>query len=99
MALNLTQALAELASLTQSGSATSAALLNLVHQVSVDAEGAVTVLYSGTMGDGASPETSTKASQVVQDMLNSGKDIRVIDESAAASFLKSQIKGARVALF
>ena len=50
MAYDLIQAIAELANLTRSGPATPDALLNLVKQVSVHAEGAVTVLYSGKLG-------------------------------------------------
>ena len=84
MTFSLDQALVELTNLTNSGSVTPEALLNLSRQVSVDASGSITVLYSGKMPDG-----TTSTSKAIQDMLASGLDIRVIDNSPVAKFLQS----------
>ena len=59
-------------------------LLNLARQVSVEVNGSITVLYSGMMPDG-----STHTSKIVEDIIASGQDIRVIDKSPVNTFLKS----------
>jgi len=85
MTFNFDQALLELTNLTKWGPATPEALLNLARHVSVDVSGSITVLYSGKMSDG-----TTSTSKLIQDMLASGQDIRVIDNSPAAYFLNSR---------
>ena len=59
------------------------ALANLASQVSIEASGAVTVLYGGRLPDGSS------ASAAVTAMVANGDDIRVIDKSPAGRFLSS----------
>ena len=86
----LGEALEALATLTSSGDALKADLLNLVKQVSVEAEGAVTVLYSGKV-DGVG------SGDIIKAMLANGEDVRVLDESAAGTFLKSAQFRAKVA--
>ncbi|MEO0444292.1 MAG: hypothetical protein AAFZ92_11245, partial [Pseudomonadota bacterium] len=57
--------------------------MDLVRQVSIEANGATTVLYSGKLADG------TSTANVVESMINDGQDVRVIDNTAAANFLES----------
>ena len=60
------------------------ALANLAKQVSIEASGAVTVLYGGKLPDG------TSASDAITAMVRNGDDIRVIDKSPAGQFLSSE---------
>jgi hypothetical protein len=55
----------------------------LAAQVDADASGRVTVLYSGPSAKGV------PSSQLIKSMLESGEDIRVIDNSEAARLLQS----------
>lgn len=80
------QALTELAALRANNLASEAELERLVRQVSTDASGSVTVLYSGNLPD------NTEAARAVQALLSSGQDIRVVDETAAARFLQSRAR-------
>jgi Ca2+-binding RTX toxin-like protein len=65
--------------------ATTEALQALAKQVSVEAAGEITVLYSGLM-----PDRTTKASAVITGMLDSGANIRVIDNTPVAKLLGSR---------
>lgn len=74
-------------------------LRDLINQLSIEADGKTTILYSGNTADGVSN------AQIVQGMLNNGDDIRVIDKTEAAKFLDlydrdspTRIKGARLEL-
>jgi hypothetical protein len=58
------------------------ALLELARQVSIEASGSVTVLYSGTVGDAHSTD-------VVKSLIANGTDVRVIDKTEASLFLNS----------
>lgn len=69
--------------LLQTTELTPQALTNLAKQVSIEAEGAVTVLYGGKLPDGSS------AGDAITSMVRNGEDIRVIDKSAAGRFLSS----------
>ena len=51
MAFNFDQALLQLSNLVESGSVTKETLFNLAKQVDINAEGGITVLYSGSVGD------------------------------------------------
>jgi hypothetical protein len=91
MAYNtLSDALDALDAVASSGDALKADLLNLVRQVSVHAEGAVTVLYSGNA-------SGWNAGRIVQEMLDTGEDIRVVNKTLASEFLRSDAFRARVA--
>jgi Ca2+-binding RTX toxin-like protein len=86
MAYNtLNEALTALSTFTSTGDALKADLLNLVKQVSVDAQGTVTVLYSGNIG-----VNGPYSGNVVKAMLDSGQDIRVIDKTVTREFLNSE---------
>jgi hypothetical protein len=56
----------------------------LAAQVDADAPGKLTVLYSGSVAKGV------WSSDVINAMVESGEDVRVIDKSQAADFLKSR---------
>lgn len=58
------------------------ALLELAKQVSVEASGSVTVLYSGSVGDAHSTD-------VVKSIIAGGADVRVIDKTEASLLLSS----------
>jgi len=82
MSILLQEALTQLATLTNNGRiATQQELRNLASQVSVYAEGGVTVLYSGALEDGVS------AGDVVKEMASNDSNLRVISNTAAAEFL------------
>ena len=70
--------------LLQTTELTPQALTNLAKQVSIEAQGAVTVLYGGKLPDG------TYASDAITAMVTHGEDIRVIDKSPAGMFLASR---------
>ena len=70
--------------------ATTDALMSLVQQASIDATGAITIFYSGNVGD-------VNAGSIVNSMLNSGADIRVIDKSVAGELLSSDAFRSKVA--
>ncbi|MEZ4529384.1 MAG: hypothetical protein R2855_00015, partial [Thermomicrobiales bacterium] len=80
----LSDALDALSNLTSSGDLLKSDLINLIGQVSVHAEGAVTLLYSGSVAGGPG------SSEIIDNMLNSGLDIRVVDKSVAAQLIKSE---------
>jgi hypothetical protein len=81
----LDQAKAALASLTSTGDALKADLINLVKQVSVQAQGvsanATTVLYSGMVGD-------LHSSNIIDSMARDSS-VRTVDKTVAADLLKS----------
>ncbi len=79
MALTLNEALGVLNSLPE----TTSALMSLIEQVSVESTGSVTVLYSGKIND------NIHSTDVVEDMLSRGMDVRVINKTAAADLLVS----------
>ena len=63
---------------------TTDALRSLANEVSIAADGKITVLYSGPVVDGAS------SSEIVKSMLENGADIRVIDKTDAAKLMESR---------
>jgi hypothetical protein len=77
MALTAQQANQELAKVT-----TVDQLRNLINQLSIEAEGKITILYSGSTANGVSN------ADIIQGMLRNGDDIRVIDKTEAAKFLQ-----------
>ncbi|MGQ0597916.1 S8 family serine peptidase [Aquabacterium sp.] len=77
----IAEATARLASIT-----TEAQLLGLINELSVNATGKVTLLYSGAFGTDANG-SKVKSGDVVTKLLNDGADIRVIDKTDAAKFL------------
>jgi len=79
----LSDALDALSNLTSTGDLLKSDLMNLIGQVSVRAEGAVTVLYSGGVAGGPG------SSEIIENMLESDLDIRVVDESAAAKLIET----------
>ena len=62
---------------------TTDALRALANQVSVETTGDVTVLYSGRLSDG------TKTSDLIESMLASGENIKIIDKAPVADLLNS----------
>ena len=78
----MTEALDALNALTSTGTTLQADLLKLASNLSVHAEGAVTVLYSGNVG-------SKYSGEIIDEMLASGKDIRVIKRTFAYDFMES----------
>jgi hypothetical protein len=79
---NLNEALAALNAIGSSGDALKADLLGLVRQVSVHAEGAVTLRYSGKA-------SGWNGAQIVEEMLDGGRDIRVLDKTVASELVSS----------
>jgi len=77
MALTAQQANQELAKVT-----TVDQLRNLINQLSIEAEGKITILYGGSTANGVSN------ADIIQGMLRNGDDIRVIDKTEAAKFLQ-----------
>jgi hypothetical protein len=69
---------------------TKESLLGLVNQLSVEASGKVTVLYSGSIGKDPF-NNSISAGTVVEYIANKGADIRVIDKTEAAKFLNRAV--------
>jgi hypothetical protein len=63
--------------------ATKEALLGLLKQLDVHAEGAVTVFYSG-------PVQGVSSGKVVEALLDQGADIRAIDKTQAFEFMDSR---------
>ena len=76
MALTAQQANQALAKIT-----TVDQLRSIINQLSIDASGKTTVLYSGVTANGVDN------SSLIQGMLRNGDDIRVIDNTEAANFL------------
>lgn len=62
-------------------------LRTLISQLDVTATGKVTMLYGGTVGNVGGSVGNISLTTVVQEMLASGADIRVIDNTEAAHFL------------
>jgi hypothetical protein len=87
---NLNEALAALNAIGSSGDALKADLLGLVRQVSVHAEGAVTLRYSGKA-------SGWNGAQIVEEMLDGGRDIRVLDKTVASELVSSYAFRGRVA--
>ncbi|MCP5434346.1 MAG: putative Ig domain-containing protein [Chromatiaceae bacterium] len=79
----LSDALDALSNLTSTGDLLKSDLMNIIGQVSVQAEGAVTVLYSGGVAGGPG------SSEIIENMLENDLDIRVVDESAAAKLIET----------
>jgi hypothetical protein len=82
MVLTAQQANQELAKVT-----TVDQLRNLINQLSIEAEGKTTILYSGSTANGVSN------ADIIQGMLRNGDDIRVIDNTEAEKFLDLRKKG------
>ena len=82
MSLTVQDAIQELTN-NPTAYATIDALRALANQVSVEATGDVTVLYSGRLSDG------TSTSDLIKNMLASGENIKVIDKTPVAEFLTS----------
>ena len=61
-------------------------LLDILKQLSVEAEGNVTVLYSGVLGKDAA-ENEIYASKLIDKLINEGASIRTIKTTDAARFL------------
>lgn len=88
MALTASQAIQRLLD-NPAAFSTEESLLGLVNQLSVEATGKVTVLYSGSLGQDAFGK-SVSAGAVVENLVERGADIRVIDKTEAAKFIKSR---------
>lgn len=88
MALTANQAIQRLLD-NPAAFSTEESLLGLVNQLSVEATGKVTVLYSGSLGQDAFGK-SVSAGAVVENLVERGADIRVIDKTEAAKFIKSR---------
>ena len=71
----MTYSLSEAFELLKTTELTPQALTNLAKQVSIEASGAVTVLYGGKLPDGSF------ASDAITSMVKNGDDIRVIDKN------------------
>jgi Ca2+-binding RTX toxin-like protein len=69
---------------------TKESLLGLVNQLSVEASGKVTVLYSGSLGQDAFGK-SVSAGAVIENLVGRGADIRVVDKTEAAKFLNNEV--------
>lgn len=80
-----------LSALTSTGDQLKADLLNLISQVSVHAEGSVTVLYSGKV-------EGTNAWEIVNQMIAEGRDVRAIQKTLAAQVLNHDDFRAKVAV-
>lgn len=79
----MTYSLSEAFELLKTTELTPQALTNLAKQVSIEASGAVTVLYGGKLPDGSF------ASDAITSMVKNGDDIRVIDKTPLGNFLTS----------
>ncbi|MBU0792145.1 MAG: hypothetical protein KKC55_17005 [Gammaproteobacteria bacterium] len=88
MTLTANQAIQQLLD-NPSAFATTESLLGLVNQLSVEASGKVTVLYSGSLGQDAFGK-SVSSGEVVKNLVDRGADIRVIDKTEAAKFISSR---------
>lgn len=77
----LDEALDALEALDSTGDALKSDLLQLVGQLSIHDKGAVTLLYSGKVAGG--PD----AGEIVGSILQSGADVRVLDNTVAGSYL------------
>ena len=86
----LSDALDAIKSITTTGDSLKSALLDVARQASIDATGAVTVFYSGGVGN-------VSSSDIVTGLLESNADIRVIDKSVAGQLLSSDIFRSKVA--
>jgi hypothetical protein len=79
MALTVQQANQALANVT-----TTDQLRSLINQLSIEASGKTTILYSGV----STTNDMVSNSQIIQGMLRNGEDIRIIDKTEAAKFLQ-----------
>jgi hypothetical protein len=91
MAYNtLDQALNALDAINSTGDVLKADLLSLVRQASAHADGAVTILYSGKA-------SGWSGAEIVDEMLDSGKDIRVLSKTVASELMRSDAFRGKVA--
>jgi hypothetical protein len=77
MSLDLTQAIAQLANVTNADQ-----LRDLITQINISTNGSITVLYSGRLPDG-----TTGAGDVAQGLATHSNDVRLLDNTASGKFL------------
>lgn len=74
------------------------ALRALVNEISVEASGKTTLLYSGPLAKDATGNTLIDSRHAVQKLVDGGADIRVIDKTEVAKFLDVRPEGGNTVL-